>query len=163
MCIRDSFTPDAADDLVYYYTRAENAPYADNFAAGASTGVQIGGEESALAASGQAEVDAILADVPEELHMPPERLSFFLSCLRQAMEQELVQLRIASPNPKLAQTDETCTRHVDLLLENHPLADSKALHPFREWCIQTAKGPILRRLLKELSFELPKRRGYGKW
>jgi hypothetical protein len=178
--------------------RAENAPYADGFAAGASTGVDTGEEEQLLARKSFAAVDALQADVPGDLRMGEERLSFFLSCLRQAIEQELVQvraprqamrirtrhesatadaraifdemacghrfvvaleqLRIDKPAPKLAQTNEVCERHVGLLLGNHPLFGTPTLEPFRQWCVQTAKGPILSRLLKLLSFDLPRSR-----
>lgn len=159
---RVAFDPNAVghhDDFVYYYTRPENAPYADGFALnGASTGVDIGESEIALAREGQPLVDAALRDVPTELQMPPDRLGFFLSCLRQAIEQELVQLRVASACPRSAVTDDVCARHVDLLLENHPMADSKGLATFREWAVRTARGPILRGLLKLLSFDLPRRR-----
>ena len=85
-------------------------------------------------------------------------LAFFLSCLRQAIEQELVQLRVSSACPKIAQTDDICARHVNLLLENHPLSGSKGLEAFRQWAVKTARGPILRGLLKLLNFDLPKRR-----
>ena len=50
---RVTFTPESDDDFVYFYTRAENAPYADSFTAGASTGVEIGAEDEALAKEGQ--------------------------------------------------------------------------------------------------------------
>ena len=151
--------PGHGDDFVYYYTRPENAPYADGFASnGASTGVDMRDEEVDLARAGQSIVDAALRDAPEELRLPPDRLAFFLSCLRQAIEQELVQLRVSSACPKIAQTDDICARHVNLLLENHPLSGSKGLEAFRQWAVKTARGPILRGLLKLLNFDLPKRR-----
>ena len=69
------------------------------------------------------------------------------------------RLRMISPMPKKAETDSTCTRHVDLLLESHPLSGTPTLEPFRQWCLSTAKGPILSRLLKLLCFDLPRARG----
>ena len=86
------------------------------------------------------------------------RLAFFVSCLRQAIEQELVQLRVQNAAPKLRQTDEACERHVDMLLASHPLCGTPAHKEFRKWCVQAAKGPILSRLLRLLSFDPPKRR-----
>ena len=157
---RVTFTPESDDDFVYFYTRAENAPYADSFTAGASTGVEIGAEDEALAKEGHSSVEAALAGVPKENRFldDPHMLGFFLSCLRQAVEQELVQLRVISPTPKLRVTDEICERHVDLLLESHPLTGTKEIEPFRQWCIATARGAILRVLLKKLGFELPRGR-----
>ena len=132
---------------------------ADGFAVnGASTGVDTRDTEVDLARAGQAVVDAALSDAPEALRMPPERLAFFLSCLRQAMEQELVQLRLTATCPSAALTDALCARHVNLIIENHPLSGSKGLETFKAWAVKTARGPILRGLLKLLNFDLPKRR-----
>ena len=89
--------------------------------------MSIGGEEDALAAAGQKQVDKLLSGLREDLRMPPGRLRFFLSCLRQAIEQELVQLRIASPNPKASHTDATCVRHVDLQHEQLDAAIAELL------------------------------------
>lgn len=101
-------------------------------------------------------METLFSDVPQDIRMLPERLAFFLSCLRQAIEQELVQLRIHSPSPKLRVTDDVCERHVDILLESHPLHGSPSLDKFRAWAIQTARGPILRGLFKLLAFDLPR-------
>ena len=88
------FTPSAPDEFVYYYTRMENAPFVSQAtgtrgsgAAGASTGVDVEESEYALARAGHAAVSAALADAPPECQMDVDRLAFFLSALRQAIEQ----------------------------------------------------------------------------
>ena len=90
--------------------------------------------------------------------MSEAHLAFFLSALRQAIEQELVQLRMMSACPKVRQTDDICNRHLDMLLENHPMRGTKQLAAFRQWCFEQARGPILQRLLRLLCFDLPKGR-----
>ena len=45
---------------------------------------------------------------------------------------------------------------------NHPLLGTPALDRFRSWAVDVARGPVLRLLLKQLGFDLPRRRGgYG--
>lgn len=89
----------------------------------------------------------------------PRNWSGFASLHKSLCAPPSGQLRIEKPAPKLAQTNEVCERHVGLLLENHPLTGTPALEPFRLWCVQTARGPILTRLLRLLSFDLPRSRG----
>lgn len=90
--------------------------------------------------------------------MDEDRLAFFLSALRQAIEQELVQLRLMSACPKLRQTDDVCRRHLEMLLDTHPMKGTKELDFFRAWSLEQARGPILQGLLRLLCFDLPKGR-----
>ena len=163
------FTPDAPDEFVYFYTRQENAPYVMSAAnargagpAGASTGVEVSDAELKLARLGRpALIQAFGGDSGFDesgILMDEERLAFFLSALRQAIEQELVQLRLMSACPKVRQTDDICRRHLDMLLETHPMKGTKEIVAFRSWSFEQARGPILQGLLRLLCFDLPKGR-----
>lgn len=178
----ERFTPTDASEFVYWYSRPDNAPYQSTSAdaddeeihhaydgstaeppAGASNCVDVGASDRELARNGHAAVVRALGpDTPPDLQFSEDRLAFFLSALRQAIEQELVQLRIASATPKLAQTDDVCSRQLDLLLADHPLRGSRPFDRLREWCLQCAKGPILQSLLRLLAFDLPRSRGRGR-
>jgi hypothetical protein len=181
----ERFTPDEADEFVYWYARADNAPFADNAAAaaavsacagrgsggnrrgdggggstGASSGVDIGDAERSLAKSSMPTVAAILAEAPEEApEMDEATLAFFLSSLRQGMEQELVQLRVRSASPKLSVTSQVCERQLDVILSDHPMRGSRCYRKFRAWALESAKGPLLNGLLRALCFDLPRSRG----
>ena len=130
--------------------------------AGASTGVEVSDTELKLARQGRpALIRAFGGDSGYDqsgILMEEDRLGFFLSALRQAIEQELVQLRLMSACPKVRQTDDICRRHLDMLLETHPMKGTKEIVAFRSWSFEQARGPILQGLLRLLCFDLPKGR-----
>lgn len=156
------FTPSAPNEFVYWYTRPEGGAFASNESllagAGASTGVDIGEGEKRLAYEGIGVVQALLAGAPSQMMMDEHELAFFLSAVRQALEQEVVQMRLMSATPKMEQMEAACTRQLDLLLADHPLQGTEAFAKLRAWLLETVRGPILLSLLRLLQFDLPRSR-----
>ena len=152
------FTPED-DDFVYYYSRPEGQPFALNGAgvpgeaeAGASTGVELGGREAELARAG---LRAAAEALGPEHALDQSTLAFFLAAVRQGVEQELVQLRVASARPKPRETDAVCERQLDLLLADHPARGTPRLARFRGWAlgVLATAGSILQGLLRRLQFD----------
>ena len=158
------FTPSDPAEFVYWYTRPEGTPFevnpADGPGVGASTGVEIGALERRLAAEGIGGLLDLLTNAPSEksFAMDEDMLAFFLAALRQGVEQELVQLRVASATPKPAELQGACARQLDLLLESNPLRGTDIFGRFRAYVMRLLTGPLLQSLMRGLSFELPRRR-----
>ena len=69
-----------------------------------------------------------------------------------------MQLRVTSATPKLAEFDAVCTRQLDLLLSDNPLRGTAAFDQLRTCILTILRGPMLQRLQRLLSFDLPRRR-----
>lgn len=165
-----AFTPEDPAEFVYWYSRSENTPYEINSVqgaaggehdsngregAGASTGVEVNALEVQL---GRSEEKRCRAATGPEYAMDETMLAFFLSALRQGIEQELVQLRVDGPSVSRRQTDEACARQLDAIVADHPLRSQNPARyqRFRSWALGVATGPILRGLLGLLRFDLPR-------